>query len=167
MVLIDSESMITIQSYENGEITEKTMSIGEHIKRYTRDGKLPIVDLARHGHWYDVGSLSCRCSICGCKNNRETSYCPNCGAEMESPITVRKWNEGDQGMNYGALYKIEPQLNENGYTLGDQAEIGERLHFGINICYIHGIITDLERSKAFARLNKWIGKNAVKIKDGD
>ena len=36
----------------------------------------------RHGYWYDCGSLSCRCSKCGCKNNRETAYCPSCGARM-------------------------------------------------------------------------------------
>ena len=36
----------------------------------------------RNGHWTDVGSLSCRCSECGCKNNRETAYCPACGARM-------------------------------------------------------------------------------------
>ena len=34
------------------------------------------------GEWYDKGSLSCRCSNCGCKNNKETNYCSNCGAEM-------------------------------------------------------------------------------------
>ena len=37
---------------------------------------------APEGHWFDVGSLSCRCSECGCKNNKETKYCPNCGARM-------------------------------------------------------------------------------------
>ena len=37
----------------------------------------------RHAHWFDVGSLSCRCSGCGCKNDRETAYCPNCGAKMQ------------------------------------------------------------------------------------
>ena len=37
----------------------------------------------RHSNWYDCGSLSCRCSKCGCKNNRETAYCPNCGARMD------------------------------------------------------------------------------------
>lgn len=46
---------------------------------------MPAADVVpvRHGHWYDVGSLSCRCSACGCKNNKETAYCPNCGAKMD------------------------------------------------------------------------------------
>lgn len=35
------------------------------------------------GHWYDVGSLSCRCSNCGCKSPQEYKYCPHCGAYME------------------------------------------------------------------------------------
>lgn len=36
----------------------------------------------KQGEWYDKGSLSCRCSNCGCKNAKETSFCPNCGADM-------------------------------------------------------------------------------------
>lgn len=36
-----------------------------------------------HGCWYDVGSLSCRCSNCGCKSPKEYKYCPHCGAYME------------------------------------------------------------------------------------
>lgn len=35
------------------------------------------------GHWFDVGSLSCRCSECGCKNNKESNYCPECGTYMK------------------------------------------------------------------------------------
>lgn len=34
------------------------------------------------GKWLDTGSLSCRCSICGVKNNRQTRFCPSCGAKM-------------------------------------------------------------------------------------
>lgn len=37
----------------------------------------------RHAHWTDKGSLSCRCSRCGCKNTKESKYCPNCGAKMD------------------------------------------------------------------------------------
>lgn len=45
---------------------------------------LPAADVRENvkAHWYDVGSLSCRCSACGCKSNRETAFCPNCGAQM-------------------------------------------------------------------------------------
>ena len=58
---------------------------------FTRGGmhekidSLPAADVVevRHGYWYDCGSLSCRCSECGCKNNRETAYCPACGARMD------------------------------------------------------------------------------------
>lgn len=36
----------------------------------------------KRGEWYDRGSMSCRCSNCGCKANKEYSFCPNCGADM-------------------------------------------------------------------------------------
>ena len=47
--------------------------------------KEPAVDAAPvvHGRWTDKGSLSCRCSRCGCKSNAEYNYCPHCGAQME------------------------------------------------------------------------------------
>ena len=35
----------------------------------------------RTGHWYDCGSLSCRCSRCGCKSTEEARFCPRCGSE--------------------------------------------------------------------------------------
>lgn len=34
------------------------------------------------GKWFDQGSMSCRCSKCGCKNIKESPYCPWCGADM-------------------------------------------------------------------------------------
>lgn len=45
----------------------------------------PTIDAepVRHGEWFDKGSLSCRCSECGCKNTRESAFCPNCGAKMD------------------------------------------------------------------------------------
>lgn len=38
----------------------------------------------KRGEWFDVGSMSCRCSNCGCKANKEYSFCPNCGADMRN-----------------------------------------------------------------------------------
>ena len=35
----------------------------------------------KKGEWFDRGSLSCRCSNCGCKANKEYSFCPNCGSD--------------------------------------------------------------------------------------
>lgn len=47
---------------------------------------MPTADVAevKHGYWFDVGSLSCRCSRCGCKNNKESRYCPTCGSKMDA-----------------------------------------------------------------------------------
>lgn len=36
-----------------------------------------------HGYWFDRGSLSCRCSECGCKNTKESDVCPHCNAIMD------------------------------------------------------------------------------------
>lgn len=71
-------------------------------------------------------------------------------------------------MYYGVLHNIEEQLSEKGYTLGNRSELGEMLHYGINLCYVHGILSETERNRAYKRLNTWIGKNAVPInKDGE
>lgn len=48
---------------------------------------LELLDIAetmgeKCGYWYEKGSLSCRCSNCGCKSTKEYSFCPNCGADM-------------------------------------------------------------------------------------
>jgi Zn finger protein HypA/HybF involved in hydrogenase expression len=45
---------------------------------------VPSADVVerKRGEWFDRGSLSCRCSNCGCKANKEYSFCPNCGADM-------------------------------------------------------------------------------------
>ena len=64
---------IEIWKSDDPRIHKLCVSTMEQIKR-----KDNIV----RGEWYDKGSLSCRCSNCGCKNNKETNYCPHCGADM-------------------------------------------------------------------------------------
>ena len=46
--------------------------------------RMPLGDVIerKRGEWFDRGSLSCRCSNCGCKSTKEYSFCPNCGADM-------------------------------------------------------------------------------------
>ena len=46
--------------------------------------RMPIGDVVerKRGEWFDCGSLSCRCSNCGCKSPEEFSFCSNCGADM-------------------------------------------------------------------------------------
>ena len=68
-------------------------------------------------------------------------------------------------MRYGALCNIEEQLNDQGYTLGNNKELINKMHFGLNICHIHGILSDSEYRKALERLNKMIGKIAVKAEE--
>ena len=50
-------------------------------ERYLEYKKARVVE--EKGYWFDVGSLSCRCSECGCKNNKESNFCPECGAYMK------------------------------------------------------------------------------------
>lgn len=66
-------------------------------------------------------------------------------------------------MRYGALCDIEEQLNEQGYTLGKKKDLIDKIHFGLNICRIHSILTDSEYSRALGRLNKRIGEIAIKM----
>ena len=58
---------------------------GDYAAAWAEIAHIPAADVVevRHGTWTDIGSLSCRCSECGCKNNRTTPYCPLCGARMD------------------------------------------------------------------------------------
>lgn len=45
------------------------------------------VDTAKHGEWIRLGQLSrtnwlWRCKLCGCPQDYNHNYCPNCGAKM-------------------------------------------------------------------------------------
>ena len=61
-------------------IAEAKEDMVQAIKSAPTIDAVPVV----RGEWFDRGSLSCRCSECGCKSNKEYTCCPNCGAKMES-----------------------------------------------------------------------------------
>ena len=66
--------------------SDTDVEIAEHAQ-WVSDVKaieaVPSADVVgrKRGEWFDVGSLSCRCSNCGCKSPREYSFCPNCGSD--------------------------------------------------------------------------------------
>lgn len=49
------------------------------------DGEEALEAVIEHVEQTEKGerSLSCRCYVCGCKNDRVRNFCPNCGAEMK------------------------------------------------------------------------------------
>jgi len=71
------------------DIDEKTLNRIINTKQISQREEVYLVNSMingtplRTGHWIDKGSLSCRCSECGCKSNKETRFCANCGAKME------------------------------------------------------------------------------------
>jgi len=66
-------------------------------------------------------------------------------------------------MRFGAMCDIEEQCNAEGYTLGDKKELVDKLHFGLVINHIYGLLTEKEYDSALRKLNKLIGKYAVRI----
>ena len=71
--------------FKASDILDKAIGTDAYfpIKSILLGTKTADVAPVRHGRWWDVGSLSCRCSECGCKSGSETRYCPHCGARMD------------------------------------------------------------------------------------
>lgn len=72
-IVINPHILYNGQQYEN-------VKIGNFCKE-----EVEQTEQSEKACWYDIGSLSCRCSKCGCKNNRESRFCPNCGTKMKNP----------------------------------------------------------------------------------
>ena len=87
MRLIDADALKEKlpNTYRNGfeNCRECRLLEREEVNAYI--DRMPTIDAAhvKHGKWIDKGSLSCRCSKCGCKNGHESKFCPNCGAKMD------------------------------------------------------------------------------------
>lgn len=66
-------------------VAEKQMTISIEITPEHESIRIePSADVVKRkrGEWFDRGSLSCRCSNCGCKSTKEYNFCPHCGADM-------------------------------------------------------------------------------------
>lgn len=57
--------------------------------------------------------------------------------------------------HHGALCDpYEQQANEQGFTLGDEKELLEKLGFSIVFCWIQGLLTDSQYDSALKKLQK-------------
>ena len=68
------------------------------------------------------------------------------------------------GFRYGLLCDdLEKQATEQGFTLGEKAELMEKFRNAINLLGIHSILTETEVNKAFKRLQKEVIKSLRRI----
>lgn len=64
------------------------------------------------------------------------------------------------GFCYGALCDdLETQANKQGYTLGDEAEMLEKLRFSVNMVCIHGLVTDSQADGIYKKMNRKVLKS--------
>lgn len=84
MRLIDADQLLSLERLLNSFILKDSKLASYIYEQVIFDIEhMPTVDPVQHGYWFDKGSLSCRCSNCGCKSDKEYHYCPNCGAKMD------------------------------------------------------------------------------------
>lgn len=58
-------------------------------------------------------------------------------------------------LDYGALTpSLEEQLNDQGLTLGPEADLMEKLRYSLSMLWIHNVITDSQEQKAREKLHK-------------
>jgi hypothetical protein len=68
-------------------------------------------------------------------------------------------------ISYGALGdKIEVQLNEQGLTLGDKAELIHKLHHSLTMCMFH-LLTPSQHQVALKKLHKKVMENIKPIEE--
>lgn len=68
------------------------------------------------------------------------------------------------GFYHGALCdKYEKQANEQGYTLGDNAELFDRIRDAYNLLRIHGYLTDGQADTVCKKIQKSLVKTIRKL----
>jgi hypothetical protein len=69
------------------------------------------------------------------------------------------------GFYHGAFAdSYEKQANEQGYTLGDKAEMFDKIAFSYNMLRIHGLLTDSESNKVRQRIQKNLASSVKRLK---
>lgn len=68
------------------------------------------------------------------------------------------------GFHHGALCdKYEKQANEQGYTLGDSAELFDKIGDAYNMLRIHGYLTDSQEGTVCKKIQKNLVKTVRKL----
>lgn len=63
------------------------------------------------------------------------------------------------GFSYGIMCEnLETQANQQGYTLGKNVELAEKLRKSYNMLCIHGILTNSQANRCLPKLHKKIVK---------
>ena len=71
------------------------------------------------------------------------------------------------GFYHGALAdSYEKQANEQGFTLGDKAELFDKIADSYNMLRIHGYLTDKQADSICKKIQKNLVKNVKRIKVG-
>ena len=69
------------------------------------------------------------------------------------------------GFYHGAFAdKYEKQANDQGYTLGDKAEMFDKIAFSYNMLRIHGYFTEKQEEQICKKIQKNLVKNLKPIK---
>lgn len=64
------------------------------------------------------------------------------------------------GFRHGALCdSYEKQANEQGFTLGDKAELFDKIAYSYNMLWIHGYLTDGQADMVCKKIQKNLIKN--------
>ena len=69
------------------------------------------------------------------------------------------------GFHHGALAdSYEKQANEQGFTLGDKAELFDKIAFSYNMLRIHGYLTDSQADSVCQKIQKNLVKSVKSVK---
>lgn len=72
------------------------------------------------------------------------------------------------GFHHGALCdKYEKQANDQGYTLGKNAELFDKIAFAYNLLRIHGYFTEAQEESVCKKIQKNLVKSLIPLEQED